>query len=122
MFFETETVEHEHIQSLQCVERRAWNLAEICQISKVVEAITHDGQTSVNHFQRRDQQVLPHAETRTRRHHIRNHFRQTTPEMRRLKDVLEDALDIDPRAFICKNAERAKTKVQRPDIVETEDV
>jgi hypothetical protein len=42
--------------------------------------------------------------------------------MRRFEDVLEDALDIDPRAFVCKHAERAKAKVQRPDVIETKDV
>jgi hypothetical protein len=42
--------------------------------------------------------------------------------MRRLKDVLEDSFDIDPRAFIRVNTKRAKTKVQRPDVVETKNV
>jgi hypothetical protein len=42
--------------------------------------------------------------------------------MRRLKDVFEDAFDIDPRAFVGVNTKRAKTKVQRSDVVESKNV
>jgi hypothetical protein len=42
--------------------------------------------------------------------------------MRWFKDVLEDAFDIDPGTLVRVNTERAKTKVQRPDVVQTKNV
>ena len=62
------------------------------------------------------QKLAPGAQT------FGNHFRQTAAKVRRLKDVFEDAFDIDPRAFVRINAKRAKTKVQRADVVETKNV
>ena len=53
---------------------------------------------------------------------MRNYLRQATAEMRRLEDVFEDAFDVDPRPFIRINAECAKAKVQRANVIETEDV
>ena len=54
----------------------------------------------MDHFERRYLQLFSDAETRAGRNDIRNHFRQTATEMRRLKDVFEDAFDIDPGTFV----------------------
>ena len=103
------------------VSRR--NLAEISQVSKIVEAISHHRQTAVDHFQRRDHAVRFRCRnSRPAITDVRNHFRQTAAEVRRLEDVFEDAFDIDPRAFVRINAECAETKVQRADVVETKNV
>src|SRR5689334_907183 len=75
MFPETQAIKHEHVQTLQRIHRRTRNLAEISQVSKIVEAISHHRQTPVNHFQRRDLQLCSNTETRARRHEVRNHFR-----------------------------------------------
>src|SRR5215213_2044526 len=122
VFFEAQTIKYQHVETLQAVNCRARNLAEIGQICKVVEAISHDRQTTMNHLQWRDLQLFTDAETRARRHDVWNHFRQTTTEMRRLEDVLEDAFDIHPGAFIRIDTERAKAKVQWADVVETENM
>jgi len=42
--------------------------------------------------------------------------------MRRLEDVLKDAANVFPRAFVGIDTERAVTKVERAQIVEAEDV
>src|ERR1051325_2734127 len=122
MFSETQTIEYEHVQTLQRVDRRRRNLAEIRQVSKVVKTISHHRQATMNHFQRRDLQLVPNTKTRTVRDNVCEHFGQTATVVRRLEDVLEDAFDIHPRAFIRVDPERAKTKVQRPNVVKTKNV
>ena len=53
---------------------------------------------------------------------MRDDLRQAAAKMRRLKDVFENAADVDPRAFVGVEPQRAMTKIQRSDIVEAEDV
>src|ERR1044072_2045394 len=77
MFSKAQAVEDEHVQSLQRFNRRKRNFAEIRQVSKIVEAIGHHRQTTMNHFEGRDLQIFSDAETRARRNNIRNYFRQT---------------------------------------------
>jgi hypothetical protein len=67
-------------------------------------------------------QFGPETKARARRYSARNHFRQTAAEVRRLEDVFEDAFDVYPGAFIRANAECAKAKVQRPDVIQTKNV
>src|ERR1043165_825727 len=122
VFSKAQAVEDEHVQSLQCFDCRGRNLAEIRQISKIIEAIGHYRQATMNYFQRRDLQLFSDAEARTGRNDIRNYLRQTTAKVRWLKDVLEDTFDIDPGAVVCVNTQRTKTKVQRSDVVETKNV
>src|SRR5215213_11834655 len=122
VFLKAQTIKHQHVQALQCIDCRARNLAEIGQVSKVVEAIRHHRQVTVDHLQRRDLQFFAYAETPARRHDVRNDLRQTAAEMRRLEDVLENAFDVHPGTFIRTDTERAKTKVERADVVETENV
>src|SRR5215213_2645775 len=43
MFFETQTVEHKHVETLQGVNGFRRYLAEIGRVRKVVEAISHHG-------------------------------------------------------------------------------
>lgn len=122
VFPETQTVEHEHVQAAQRIDRLLRDLAEIGEIRKIVEAIGHHRQTSVDHFNRRDLQILADAKTGAWCNDICNHHGQTAAEVRRLEDVLEHAPDVDPGTLICVNAERSEAKVQRPDVVETKDV
>src|ERR1041384_7195548 len=76
----------------------------------------------MNNFQRRDLQLFSDTETRAGRNDIRDYLRQTTTKVRRLKDVLEDPFDIYPRTLVGVNTKRAKTKVQRPDVIKTKNV
>src|ERR1043166_9820359 len=122
MFLETEAIKHEHIQASQRVHRSARNLAEIRQVREVIKTIGHHRQASMNHFEGRDLQLASDTKTPARCNNVWNHFRQTATEVRRLEDVLEDAFDIYPRAFIRVDIQRAKTKVQRSDVVETKNV
>jgi len=122
MFPKAQAIQNECVQPLQSFDGRGRNLAEIRQVSKIVEAICHYRQTAMNHFERRDLQLFPDTETRTRRNDVRDYFRQTTTKMRWFKDVLEDAFDIDPGTLVRVNTERAKTKVQRPDVIKTKNM
>lgn len=122
MFSKAQAIKDEDVQTLQSFDCRGWNLAEIRQVSKIVEAIGHHRQTTMDYFQGRDLQLFSNAETRTGGDDVRNYFRQTSTKMRRLKDVFEDAFDIDPGAFVCVNAKRSKTKVQRPDVIKTKNM
>ena len=51
-----------------------------------------------------------------------NYLGQATTKMRRLEDVCEDAPDVDPCPFIGVNAQGAKPKIERANIVETENM
>jgi hypothetical protein len=42
--------------------------------------------------------------------------------MRRLEDVFEDAFYVDPGTFVCVYAKRAETKIERTDVIKSEDV
>ena len=122
VFPEAQAVQHQYIQALQRCDCRWWNLAEIRQVSKIVEPISHHRQATMNHFEGRDLEIFSDAETPSGRNNIRDYFGQTAAKMRWLKDVLENTFDIDPCAFVCVNAKRTETKVQRPDVVETKNV
>src|SRR5688500_6411942 len=122
MCFEPQTVEHKHVYISQRVHCLVRNQTQIRQVSKIVETISHHGQAAMNNFERRYLQFFTQTEARTRRDRVWNNFRQTAPEVRRLKDVFEDAFDIYPRALIRVNIERAKAKVQRSNVVETKHV
>src|SRR5207302_703602 len=51
-----------------------------------------------------------------------NNLWQPTAKMRGLKDVTEDAANVDPGAFIRVKAQRAMTKVERTNVVKSKDV
>src|ERR1044071_6960789 len=81
VFPEPQAVEHQHVQTFQRVECSARNLAQIRQVSKVVETISHHRQTTMDYFERCYLQFAPETETRARRDDIRNHFRQAAAEV-----------------------------------------
>ena len=53
---------------------------------------------------------------------VRDDLRQTAAEVGRLEDVFEDAPDVQPRAFVGIDAERAMPEVQGAYVVKPEDV
>src|SRR5687768_10060801 len=122
MFPETQTIKDQHIEVLQGIDRRWRNLTQIRQISKVVKAISHHRQATMDHFEWRYLQFLADAKTGARANNVRDHHRQTTTEVRRLEDVFEHPPDIYPGALVCINAQRSETKVERTNVVEPEDM
>ena len=76
----------------------------------------------MNDFKRCDLEFLAEAKGRARYDDVWNYLRQATTEMRRLKDVFEDAFDIDPSTLIRIDTERAEAKVQRPDVIKAKDM
>ena len=75
MLFESQAVKHKRVQTAQLIHGFRWNLAEISCIRKIVEAVSHDGQTAVDYLQRRDQKVFVETERRTRYYRVGNHLR-----------------------------------------------
>src|SRR6185503_20023616 len=122
VFFDAQTVEHEDVEpahQLQCLFR---NLAQVGGVSEVVKTIGRHRQTPVDYYEGRHNQIFGEAKRSTRFNCVRYHLGQPATEMRRLEDIFEDAIDVDPGAFIGVKAERAVAKIQRTNIVEPEDV
>ncbi len=67
-------------------------------------------------------EILPNAERRAVNNCVRNYLRQAAAEVRWLKDIFEDATNIDPGAFIGIEAKRAMPEVERPNVVESENM
>jgi hypothetical protein len=122
MFPEAQAVKHKHVEVAQRVECLTRNLAEIRKIRKIVKAISHYRQATMNNFERRYLQFVPDAEACPGNDSIWNHIRQAATKMRWLEDVFEDAFNINPGALIGADVKRAKAKVQRPDVIKTKDV
>jgi hypothetical protein len=53
---------------------------------------------------------------------VRDKLRQPTAEMRRVKDVFENAAKIAPRDLVCVNAHCAVSKIERSYIVKPKNV
>jgi hypothetical protein len=53
---------------------------------------------------------------------MRDNLRQAAAKMRGLEDVCEDAADVDPGSLIGIETQCAMAKIQRPNVVEAEDV
>ena len=81
MLAETQAIKHQHVKVSQRVDGIGWDLAEICQISEVVEAICHHRQPAMDNLKRRYLQFWSNAETGAGRYDIWNHFRKTASEV-----------------------------------------
>src|ERR1043165_7335301 len=53
VLFEAQAIEHERVQAAQATHSRWRNLAQVCGVCKIVEAISDHGQATVNYFERR---------------------------------------------------------------------
>src|SRR5258706_6995160 len=53
---------------------------------------------------------------------MRDNLRQAATKMRGLKDVFENAPDVDPGPFVGVKTQRAMTKIERSNVIEAEDV
>ena len=119
---EAQAIEDEHVETAQTVERGGRNLAEVGSVGEIVAAISDDGQPPVNDFERRHLKIMTEAKRRAVNDRMRNDLRQPAAKVRRLEDVLKDAPDVFPRAFVGIETERAVAKVERADVIEAEDV
>src|SRR5689334_6114911 len=72
VFAKTQTVEHQNIQISQRVQCLRRYFAEIRQVCEIVEAISHHGQSTVNHLERCYLQLAADAKTPTWRHDVGN--------------------------------------------------
>src|SRR5882724_5226746 len=75
VLFESQAVKHKRVQTAQLIHSLRWNLAKVSCIRKIVEAVSHYGQTAVDDLQRRDQKVFVQTERRARHHRVRNYLR-----------------------------------------------
>src|SRR2546428_11595201 len=117
-----QTIQHQYFQITQALHRSRRNLTQIRRVSKIVEAVGDYRQTAMNYFEGSDLQIMTEAKRRARNNGVGNNLRQSSAKMRGLKDVTEDAANVDPGAFICVETQRAMTKVERTNVVEAKDV
>lgn len=120
--FDTDTVEHEHVEIAKSVHRSGRYDLEIGRVGEIVESIGDDGQFAVDDLDRRHLDPIADAEWRKRLDRVRDQLRQPAAEMRRFKDVFEYPTQVGPRDLISINAHRAMSEIQRPYIVEPENV
>src|SRR5438067_11292538 len=118
----TQTVEHQHFQIAQPFDRRRRNLVQISRIGKVVEAISNHGQAAVNNFEWGYFEMAADAKRRAIHDGVRDNLWQAAAEMRRLEHVLKNSADVFPGTFVCVKAERAVTKIERPNVIKSENV
>ncbi len=64
---------------------------QIGRVGEIVEAIGDDGQFAVNDFERRDEQIFAETKRRVFLDGVRNQLRQAAADVRRLKNILENA-------------------------------
>ena len=67
----------------------------------------------MNHFERRDLKIRAETKRRVFFNDVRNQLWQAAAEMRRLKNVLENAAQILPRERVGENWHRAVAKIER---------
>src|SRR2546428_1120582 len=92
------------------------------RVSKIVDAVGDYRQTAMNYFEGSDLQIMTEAKRRAGNNGVGNNLRQSSAKMRGLKDITEDAANVDPGAFIRVETQRAMTKVERTNVVEAKDV
>ena len=122
MRFDSQAIEHQHFQTAQAFDRGRRYLAQIRCVSKIVEAVSDHRQPAVNYFQGRNLKIMPEAKRGPIDHRMWDDLRQAPAEVRRLKNVFEDAPDVDPCSLVGVESQRAMAKVQRPNVVETKDM
>jgi hypothetical protein len=76
----------------------------------------------VNDLERHYLKIVADAKRRFMNDRVRYELWQAATEVRRIKNVLEDSPQIDPRRFVCINAHRPVAKIQRPNIIEAKNV
>src|SRR5215471_14742142 len=119
---DAQTVEHQHFQTAQSVHSRGRYLAEVGRVRKVIEPVRNHRQPAVNYFQRRDFQIGAETKLGAVDDRMRNYLRQPAAKMGGLENILKDAADIFPRAFVGIEAEGAITKVQRTNVIQAENM
>src|SRR5215475_4454500 len=117
-----ETIEHQHFQASQTFDRRLGNLAQVRRVSKIVKAVGHHRQPAMNHFERRYFEIACEAEWSSVDDGVRHDLGKAAAEVRRFEHVLKDSADVFPSALVCIKSERAVAKVQRANIIKSENM
>jgi hypothetical protein len=95
-----QAVYDERVEAAEQLFRAVGYLAQVCQISEVVEAVAGDGEPAVDDLDRRDVEVGAEAEGRAVFDGVGVDLREASAEVRRLEDVPEDAADVAPGALV----------------------
>lgn len=122
MWFDSNTIKDQDIETLQTGDRFVRNKIQVRRVCKVVEAIRDHRELTVDHFERCNFQPVADAKGSVRIDRVRDQLGQAAAKMNRFEDVLEDPPEIYPRDLVRKDRHRAKAKVQRPDVIESENV
>ena len=122
VWFDPDTIQDKDVETLQSGDRLLRNKIQIRRVCKVVEAIRDHRQLAVDHFERRNFQAVADAKRRVRIDRVRDQLGQAAAKMNRFEYVLENPPEIDPRDLVRKDRHRAKAEVERPYVIESEDV
>src|SRR5215471_7156471 len=117
-----QTIEHEDFQTAQAIECCGRNLAEVRRVGKIVEPVSNYRQTSVNYFQRGNLKIMTDTKRRAINNRVGNYLREAAAKMCGLKDILEDATDIFPRAFVGIQTQGAIAEIQRANVIQAENM
>ena len=122
MRLDADAIKYQNVESLHGFDRCVGNEIEIRSVRKIIEPIRDHRKLAVDDFERRDLEVFADAKWSVRVNGVRDQLRQSAAEVGGFEDVLEDALEIDPCDVVCEDRHRSESKIQRADVVETEDV
>lgn len=121
MRFEANAIEDENVEALEARDRFVGDEIQIGRVGEIVEAIRDDGELAVYNFERRDLYIAD-AKWRVVENHVRDKLRKAAAEMRRFEDVLKDTPEVDPRDIVRKYRHRAVAKIERPNVIEAENM
>lgn len=118
---DADAVKHQHVKPAEPIKRLRRNGLQVGRIGKIVKAISDHRKLAVDDLKRRHLD-LADAKGRTRKDRVRDKLRQPAAQVGRLKDVLKDPAKVGPGNLIGEDRHRPVAKIQRPNVIEAEDV
>ena len=122
VWLDPNAIENEDVEVLQTLDRIVGDEVQIGSVCKVVKAISDHGEFAMDDLERCDLQTLTDTKLGLRKDRVRDQLRKTPAEVRWLKDVLKDSAKVAPRDLVRIHAHCTMAEIERPDIVEPEDV
>src|SRR5687768_15486485 len=115
-------IQNQNVQVLKSGNCFVGNKIQIRRVSKIVESVSDDRKLSVDDFEGSNFEILTDTKRSPWNDRVRDQLGQTAAEMRRVKNILKDSTKIYPRDLVRVNTHRPVTKIERPNVVETEDM
>src|SRR5258708_4444389 len=107
----SQTIQGQNFQTAKAIHTFFGYLAKIRYVAKVINTICHYRQLTVNYLNRSNQEVISKTERRPVNDCMRYYLGKATSKVVRLKDVLKNPLNIDPRPIVGVKTKRTITKI-----------